>query len=86
MVVFLSGLSSGLRASDALLNKVCEVFRNGFPIVQVADALFIQGTIFHYNGTVHLMQAPTFVATDKYTVLSSCIFHSRRDYLCYAVF
>ena len=70
VVVFLSGLPSCLRASDAIVNNVCEAFRNGLAMVQVADALFIKGAIFHYNGNVHLMQAPAFVAKRKDTVLS----------------
>jgi hypothetical protein len=52
------------------VNKVCEAFRNGLPIVQVANALFIKGAIFHYNGNVHLMQASAFVAKGKDTVTS----------------
>jgi hypothetical protein len=43
----------------------------GFPIVQVADTLFIRGAIFHYNGNPHLMLAPTFVARNEDAVLGS---------------
>jgi len=54
-----------------LFFKVCEAFGKGFPIVQVADALFIKGTIFYYNRNPRVMQSPTFVARNKDLVLGS---------------
>lgn len=70
MVVFLSGLPSCLGASDAVVSKVCEVFRNRFPIVKVADALFIKRAVFQDNGDLHVMRSAAFIAKGKDTVLS----------------
>lgn len=70
LVVFLSGLSACLGAGDAIIGEVCEVFRKGFPFVQGADALFIDGAIFHYNRNSHLMDVPTFVARNEDLVQS----------------
>ena len=63
--VFLSGLSARLGARDAIVGKVCEVFRKGFPFVQGAYALFIDGAIFQQNGNPHLMDSPTFVTRNE---------------------
>ena len=65
LVVFLSGLSACLGAGDAIVDKVCEVFRKGFSFVQGADALFIDGAIFHYNRKPQLMDISTFVARNE---------------------
>ncbi len=61
-VVFLNGLSACLGASDAIVGKVGEAFRQYFPLVLDTDALLIKGPIVQYNGNSHLMHAPTFVA------------------------
>ena len=50
MVVFLDGLPPCVGTGDAFVGKVYEAFGKGFPIVQVADALFIEGAIFYDNG------------------------------------
>ena len=71
VVVFLSGLPSCLGAGDAIVGKVCKALGKGFPIVQVTDALFIRGAIFHYNGNPHLVLAPTSVARNEDPILGS---------------
>jgi hypothetical protein len=71
VVVFLCGLPPCLVTGDAIVFKVYEAFGKGFPIVQVADALFIKGAIFYYNGNPRVMQSPTFVARNKDLVLGS---------------
>ena len=71
VVVFLSGLPSCLGAGDAIAGKVCKALGKGFSIVQVADALFIRGPIFHYNGNPHLVLAPTSVARNEDPILGS---------------
>lgn len=65
LVVFLSGLPPCLGAGDAIVGKVCEVFRKGFPFVQGADALFNEGATFQYNGNPHLVDSRTFVARNE---------------------
>ena len=72
MVVFLSGLPPCDGATDGVVSKVCEVIRKGFPIVQLADASFIKGAIFHHNENSHVMLSPAFVARSEDPVLSFC--------------
>ena len=71
VVVFLSRLPPCLGAGDAIVGKVCKAFGKGFPIVQLADALFIRGAIFDYNGNPQLMLAATSVARNEDPVLGS---------------
>lgn len=71
VVVFLSRLPPCLGAAHAIVGKVCKAFGKGFPVVQVADALFIRRAIFHYNGNPQLMLAPTSVARNEDAVLGS---------------
>jgi len=71
VVVFLSRLPPCRGTGHAIAGKVCKALGKGFSIVQVADALFIRGTIFHYNGNPHLMLAPTSVARNEDPILGS---------------
>ena len=65
VVVFLSGLPACLGAGDTIVAEVREDFRNGFTIIQDADALFGNGAIFYYYGNPHLMNSTALVARNE---------------------
>ena len=71
MVVFLDGLPPCVGTGDAFVGKVYEAFGKGFPIVKVADALFIEGAIFYDNGNPRVMQYAKFSARNKDLILGS---------------
>lgn len=85
LVVFLVGLPPCHGTGDAIISKVCEFFRKRFPIVQGADALFIERTIFQNNGNPHLMDSPTFVASNEDPVQGLKILHGSVDCTSYCM-
>ena len=70
MFVFLNGLPSCLRATDASTGESREVRRKGLPIVNVPDALLLNGTVFQDNGDCHVMRSAAFIAKGNGTVLN----------------
>ncbi len=70
MFVFLNGLPSCLRATDASTGESREVRRKGLPIVNVPNALFLNRTVFQHNGDCHIMRPAAFIAKGNGTVLN----------------
>ena len=68
LVIFLVGLPPCHGTGDAVISKICEFFRKGFPFVEGADTLFNVGAIFQNNGNPHFMDSPTFVARNEDSV------------------
>jgi hypothetical protein len=68
--VFLNKLPSRQMARENSAGKSCEAFWKAFPIVKVADALPINGAIFHRNRDPHFVHPSAFVARCKDVVLS----------------
>jgi hypothetical protein len=57
-------------AREISAGKTCEVFWKAFPSVKVADALLINGAVFHRNGNPRFVHPSAFVASCKDAVLS----------------
>jgi hypothetical protein len=68
LLAFLRGLPACLGAGDAMVDKVCEVFWNGFLFAQGTEALFDEGAALQSNGNPHLVNSATSVARNEYRV------------------
>jgi len=65
LMAFLRGLPACLGAGDAMVGKVCEVFRNGFLFIEGTEALFDKRAALQCNGNPHLVNSATSVARNE---------------------
>jgi hypothetical protein len=63
--VFLDKLPPRQVARENSVGKTCEAFWKTFAIVKIADALFINGAVFHRNGNARFVHTSAFVARSE---------------------